>query len=322
MRCPMDKIFVALLTIFVLQTSVHAAEKIRIAIPSLGAHFMTFPLAQKKGFLKEEGLEAEMIRVFGTVAIAALTTGEIDYFTAIGFPVRAAIQGLPVRVVACYFPTLPFVLVTRPEFKSVKELRGQTIGINLFGGAPDVMARMVLRHFGIDTDKEVKFLATGATETRLAAMKQGLTAATVVAVPDDNHAKNMGFSVLVKAYEIFTYPDGGLTSNTKKIKEKPDEIRRVIRAGIKANRYIRSDREGTIQFMMEWQKITREIATVTYESLSKVFNDDGSLPEKGLGLVIEENKKIAKVAREVSPGEVADLSILREVQKELGIKGK
>jgi hypothetical protein len=73
---------------------------------------------------------------------------------------------------------------------------------------------------------------------------------------------------------------------------------------------------------VEWQKIPREIATLTYESLSKVFTDDGSLPEKGLGLVIEENKKFAKVTREIAPGEVADLSILREVQKELGIKGK
>jgi NitT/TauT family transport system substrate-binding protein len=318
----MYKTSTLLLAILVFQVSVHAADKIRIAVPGPGAHFMTFPLAQKRGFLKEEGLEAEIIRVFGTVAIAALTSGEIDYFTAIGFPVRAAIQGLPVRVVACYFPTLPSVLVTRPEFKSVKELKGQTIGINLFGGAPDVIARMTLRHFGIDTDKEVKFLATGGTENRLAAMKQGLTAATAVSVPDDYHAKKMGFTVIVKAYDIFTYPDGGLTSSTKKIKEKPDEIKRVIRAGIKANRYIRSDREGTIQFMMEWQKISKEIATVTYESLSRVFNDDGSLPEKGLRLVIEENKKIAKVAREVSPGEVADLSILREAQRELGIKGK
>jgi ABC-type nitrate/sulfonate/bicarbonate transport system substrate-binding protein len=318
----MCKAATLLLAIFLFQTGANAADKIRIAVPSLGAHFMTFPLAQKKGFLKEEGFEAEMIRVFGTVAIAALSSGEIDYFTAVGFPIRAAIQGLPVRVVACYFPTLPSVLVTRPEFKSVKELKGQTIGINLFGGAPDVIARLTLRHFGIDTDKEVKFLATGGTENRLAAMKQGLTAATAVSVPDDYRAKNMGFSVMVKAYEIFTYPDGGLASTTKKIKERPDEIKRVIRAGIKANRYIRSDREGTIQFMMEWQKITRGIAMVTYESLSKVFNDDGSLPEKGLGLVIEENKRIAKVAREVSPGEVADLWILREAQRELGIKGK
>jgi hypothetical protein len=71
---------------------------------------------------------------------------------------------------------------------------------------------------------------------------------------------------------------------------------------------------------MEWQKIPREIATITYESLSPIFNDDGSLPEKGLRLVIEENKKIAKVGREVVPGEVVDLSILKAAQSELSIK--
>lgn len=59
---------------------------------------------------------------------------------------------------------------------------------------------------------------------------------------------------------------------------------------------------------------------MTYDFLSKVFNNDGSLPEKGLRLVIEENKKIAKVDREVSFSEVADLSILKEAEKELGIK--
>ena len=125
----MYKIATILLTIFVLQAGADAADKIRIAIPTLGSHFMTYPLAQKKGFLKEEGLETEMIRTFGSVAIAALTSGDIDYFTAIGFPVRAAMQGLPVRVVACYFPTLPLVLITRPEIKSVSALRGQTLGI-------------------------------------------------------------------------------------------------------------------------------------------------------------------------------------------------
>jgi ABC-type nitrate/sulfonate/bicarbonate transport system substrate-binding protein len=316
----MYKVTALLLTIFIFHAGAHAADKIRIAIPSQGAQFMTYPLAQKKGFLKEEALEAEMIRTSGSVAIAALTSGDVDYFTAIGFPVRAAMQGLPVRVVACFFPTLPFVLITRPEIKSVSALRGQALGINAFGGAPEVITRMTLKHFGIDPDKEVKFVVTGSPESRLAAMNQGLTAATVVAIPDDYHAKKLGFSVVAKPYELFTYPDGGLTANVKKTKERPEEIKRVIRAGIKANRYIRSDRDGTIQFMMEWQKIPREIATITYESLSPIFNDDGSLPEKGLRLVIEENKKIAKVGREVVPGEVVDLSILKAAQSELSIK--
>ena len=71
---------------------------------------------------------------------------------------------------------------------------------------------------------------------------------------------------------------------------------------------------------MEWQKVNREIATLTYDSLGKSFSEDGSVPEIGLRFVIEENKKLAKVSREVSFSEVADFSILKEAQRELGIK--
>jgi len=93
----------------------------------------------------------------------------------------------------------------------------------------------------------------------------------------------------------------------------------VIKAGIKASRYIRQNREGTLPVMMEWLKIDKDIAATTYESVWKAFSDDGSLPENGLRIAIEEAKRVGKVAREVSFSEVADLSILKEAQKELGI---
>ena len=109
-----------------------------------------------------------------------------------------------------------------------------------------------------------------------------------------------------------------IIASLKKIKEKPDEIKRVIRAGIKANRYIRTEREGTIQFLMEWQKVNREIATAGYDSAIRAFNDDGSVPETGLRLIVDDAKRNAKIDREVALNEVADLSMLREAQKELG----
>jgi ABC-type nitrate/sulfonate/bicarbonate transport system substrate-binding protein len=62
----------------------------------------------------------------------------------------------------------------------------------------------------------------------------------------------------------------------KSIKENPDRLKRVIRAGIKANRYILQNREGTIQVMMQWMKIDKETATATYDGAEKSFNDDGS----------------------------------------------
>jgi hypothetical protein len=45
-----------------------------------------------------------------------------------------------------------------------------------------------------------------------------------------------------------------------------------------------------------------------------------SLCEKGLRLPIEERKQTLKITRDVALSEVADLSILREAQRELGIK--
>jgi len=130
----------------------------------------------------------------------------------------------------------------------------------------------------------------------------------------------LGLNVLARAYEIFTYPEGGLVTTTTKIKAKPDEVKRVIRAGIKASRYIRTNRDGTIQFLMEWQRIDKEIAAGTYEYLAKAANDTGSLSETGFRLMIDEMKELTKVSRDVAVSDLMDLSLLREVQKELGIK--
>jgi len=140
--------------------------------------------------------------------------------------------------------------------------------------------------------------------------------------PLDFFGKKMGFVVLTRAHELFSYPASGVIASVKKIKERPDEVKRVVKAGIKANRYFRQNREGTIQFMMEWMKIDKEMATATYESALKAFNDDGSVPEDGFRLLIEETKKQAKVNREVPLSDVADISILKEAQRELGITGR
>ena len=69
---------------------------------------------------------------------------------------------------------------------------------------------MILRHFGLEPEKDVKFAPGGLAEGRLARLQQGLIDATVVPVPLDLQARKLGLNVLARAYEIFTYPDGGL----------------------------------------------------------------------------------------------------------------
>ena len=109
-----------------------------------------------------------------TVGLATLVNGEIDYYTSLAAGVAAAIRGVPVKIVACYVPGPTATLIARPEFKSIQELRGKTIGIDVFGSNLNIIARNIFTHSGLDPDKEVKFLAAGPLEARLASMKQGL----------------------------------------------------------------------------------------------------------------------------------------------------
>ena len=316
----MKYVFIGFFVFLSLQVSVHAADKIRIGFPEFNSSTFTLPLAQIKGFFHEEGLQAELIRIRSAVALPALTSGEIDYHTVVSPAVNAALRGIPVRVVACFTPGLTTAIIARPEIKSIQELRGKTIGLNSIGGGLESTVRMMLKHYGLDPDKDVKFLATGGVETRFAALKQGLTVATAGSTPVDYLGKKFGYVVLARAYDLFSYPNTGLVASVKKIKETPDQLKRVIRAGIKANRYLLQNRDGTIQVMMQWMRIDKDTATATYDGSVKSFNDDGSVSEAGLRIAIDEARKSANISREVAVNEVADFSMLREAQRELGSK--
>lgn len=314
----MRKISFALLAVFLLYPSVQAADKIRIGLPADAGHF-TLPLAQQRGILKEEGFDAELITITGSVANIALANGDIDYYTGFGSAMRAMLQGqLPTRIVVCYRPSPHFVLLGRPELKSVQDLKGKIIGA-LPGSAPDLVARLMLRHFGLDPDKDVRFVS-GSNETAFARMKQGLMDATSTPVPGDYRGGKMGFNVLARAEDLFTYPISGVVAQSKKIKEKPDEVKRLIRAGIKANRYMQANRDGTIPLLMSTYKLDNDAAAALYDSFVKGFNQDGNLPLDGLRRLIEDTKTVIKVDREVVLSDITDLTILRQAQKELGIK--
>jgi ABC-type nitrate/sulfonate/bicarbonate transport system substrate-binding protein len=314
-RCRYASIVVLFLGLFDFAS---AADRIRIGFPDLAATFVPLAIADKRGFFFEEGIQAESIRMNPAVALQALVSGEIDYYTVLGPGVAAAIRGVPVKAVAAYVPNSPTALIVRPEIKTVSELRGRTIGINAYGGALEAMARLIVKQFGIDPDKEVKFLATGPLDSRFGAMKQGLTQATLGSPPIDLLGEKLGFVVLARAHDLFSFPVSGLVVSAKKLKERPQEIGRVIKAGIKANRYIRQNRDGSLPIMVQWLKIDKEMALATYNSTVKTFSEDLGLPEGGLRLLIDDAKRVAKVNREVSLSDVADLSIVREAQRELG----
>jgi NitT/TauT family transport system substrate-binding protein len=316
------KLLTVLFVLLSLSARAEALDRIRIAVSNPNMPNLTAAAAQKQGFFKDENLEAEIIRMNPNVSITALSTGDVDYCQLFGAVVGGAIAGLPVRIVAGYLDNWPMTLIAQPEYKSLKDLKGKTLGISSFGATPDVAARMMLKQAGIDPEKEIKVLALGSDAARLTALKQRVVDLIVISPPADAQMEKQGYKILARAYELFTYPYLGLGTHLRKIKENPDEIRRVIKATIRANRFIRDNRAGAVQVLMEWGKVESDFAYASYDALRNLFNADGAVPEDGLKLVIAQARRAGKVTREVAPSDVADLTFLREAQAELGIKGR
>jgi len=299
-----------------------AADKVRLSISSLDISFLTAGLALKRGMFRDEGLDLELIRMNANVSITALSTGDIDYTMVFASVVRGALRGLPLRVVASYLDSSTHMLIARPEYKSIKELKGKTLAVSTFGATADVAARLMMKQGGVDPEKELRIIPLGVERARYTALKEGIIDVAVLSPPADNEAQRQGYRILSRFYDHFKLPFTGLGANLKKLKEKPDEVKRMVKAMLRANRFIKQNREGAIQTMMDWIKIDRESAAATYDSTWRIFSDDGNMPESGLKLVIDQGREAMKIDRPVAISEVAEYGFVRDAQRELGIKGK
>ena len=179
------RIFSALLALLFIGSHADAVDRIRIAVSNPNMPNLTAAMAQHSGFFKDENIDAEIIRMNPNVAVTALSTGDVDYGQLFGAVVGGAIAGLPVRIVAGYLDNWPMTLIAQPEFKSLKELKGKTLGISSFGATPDVAARLMLKQAGIDVEKDIKVLALGSDAARLTALKQRVVDLIVISPPSD-----------------------------------------------------------------------------------------------------------------------------------------
>ncbi len=317
------KIFISILFVVLLVwASISAAEKIRVSVTNYNMSYLAAGVAAKRGFFKEEGLDVEIVRMNANVAMSSLISGDVDYTMIFASVIRAAMRGIPLKVIAVLIDSPPYAFIARPEITAMKALKGKTVGIGVYGSSNDIIARMMLERSGIDPDKETKLVAFGSDGARFAALKKGLVEAAIIAPPADAQARKLGLNVLARANDLFKFPHIGLGTTNKKLQERNEEVVRVIRAFIKANRFVRDHRQEAINVLMEWGRTQKEDAVASYDSTWQVFSPDGTMPDDGMRLVVDDAQKALKVNRSFAINEVADAGPLREAQRSLGIKSR
>jgi NitT/TauT family transport system substrate-binding protein len=310
-----------MVSLFAVEPS-RAVENVRVAYPSMGTSVFCLIIAQKEGYLKEEGLDAQLLSIRGEIAIRTTLAGEVDFFTNAGSALAAAVRGVPVKIVTVFQDRPSWDLIAQPDIKSVAQLRGKNIGIMSPEGSLAVVAREILRKNGMDPGKDVNLVVMGGDEVRFPALQTKSIQATLFSTGMSLKAQKEGFTKLAMAGDYANLIEGGLATSNDRIKQSPEKMFRFIRAALKGLNFFVVKREQSIKYMTEALRMNdRELVNAIYDVQSKLVLRDGFTNDKVLESMIEEMKKTTKVQRDIKISDIFDLTFVKKANEELKTSG-
>ena len=291
-----------------------AAERVTIATPSRGLFEFPVVVAMRKGFYRDEGIEVDKIQMQPAIGVKALMSGDVDYLLAWGSALRAAVSGVPIKAVLGFAGRPLHVLIARPEIKTPKDLKGKIIGVDSVAGTVDYLSRVAVRHFGFEPEKDVKIIVTGESPTRLAALRAGAIDATPIDVAFAVKAEDEGFKRLVYLGDLIELPLSGIAVMDQKLQTQRDQIKRVVRAGVRGLRFMKQNRNETVQMLADYLRITPSQSARAYDASINSFTDDGIISDKGVLLDVQLTKERLKLTKDIPLSQLVDWSLVREIK--------
>lgn len=294
-------------------------EKVVIANPVLGLVFLPVYWGIEKGYFAAEGLDVQLVETKTNILVSGMASGDIHYGTSVGTIARAAIQGMPVRNVAYVALKPDFVLVSQKSIEDVKGLKGKVVASSNPTATSTVALMAALKHFGM-SEKDVTLQYISGSSDRMAALAGKSIDAAVLTMPYEIIAEREGLRDLFFAGSVMDIPFSGLGTSTQRIKENPEQVKKVIKVFMRGIQDIQKDKAGITQFITKTWKIDEQGATKEYEKLLSMISKNGMAPESSIladAKAMQEQLKIS--TQEIKITDVVDFSLLKEVQKELGL---
>ncbi len=309
---------------------VQAAEKtaklpaVRIGYVSRSILDMPFIIARDRGYFREEGLEPELIFMKAAQTIPAMLAGGIDFGTATGTAVAAAISGVDVRIVFALTDKPSFDLLSHPSISTLQQMRGKKLGITAFGALAEILARQIFLANKIPPE-QVTFLPLGTSDVLYIALKAGTIDATMLQIPQTFLAQDEGFKKLAAGADVYRAVQGGLTTTRATTSERPELVTKMIRATQKGLRLIRSDRKYAIDFIkgpyLDLGKDRDRFAERIYDASLQYYLASGAVDEKLQREMITVAAQRVKPKELPPPEKVFDFSFAQKVAEGNEVKG-
>ncbi len=301
------------------------AELFRIALSTRDFGYLPLYVGMRTGLFAQENLEIQWIQVGSSVVVTALLAGEIDAAGIAGSAMRAAARGAPLKAILFPYSRSLFVLMGAPDIKRVQDLKGKVIGTTGPGATTELAASMVLQNHGMDPKKDVTFMNIGGAETSVLAMRNGTIHARAFNPDAAVLLKKQGFTELGVLADMGPWPWAGYSTSDAHLASRRDKLKRWTRAMVKSLQFIRSRKEETFKIAQAEFNHPRDVTEGAAEICMKAIDpkNPGGVSDdamrQNIDLTITQPLKLS-----ASPplAQLVDFSLLREVQKELGISAR
>src|SRR5262244_3596140 len=281
---------------------------VRIGYVSRSILDMPYMIARDRGLFREEGLEPELIFIKAAQTVPAMLAGGIDFGTATGTAVAAAVSGVDVRIVFALTDKPSFDLIAAPSVTSVQQLRGKKLGITAYGALAEILARQILIANKVPAD-QVTFLPMGTIDV------------TMLQIPQNFLAQDEGFRKLASGANVYRAVQGGLTTTRATISDRSELVTKMIRATQRSLRLIRNDKKYALEFIkgpyLDLGRDRDRFAERIYEAALQYYLPSGSVDETLQREMIAVAAQRVKTAQPPPPERVFDFSFAQKVSETL-----
>ena len=298
-------------------TSVHAKSYIAYISDSTSSS-VVYWVAKEAGIFRKHGLDLETIFIDGSVrGIQSLVAGDLGYSGAVGTAViNAKLAGADVAIIQSQVNTLPYFIVGNSNIKSPEDLKGRTAAVHIPGTAADFAIRLALSKAGI-AYKDIKAVTIGGAPARLSATMNGHTDFTIVIEGEKNQAERSGLKVIIDMAKLrVPFQFNCSVTTRKRIRENPDEARRLVWSLAEAGWYYKTHKEESIKIAQKYTRgVNRAVLDAAYAANVEFLVEDTYPTLEGLRQTLEIQALTDPRATKAKPEDFVELRFVNEMKK-------
>jgi NitT/TauT family transport system substrate-binding protein len=309
----------AIFLFLTLAAEVWGRDVFRISHSAISVSQGMIAVVQDAGIFHKYNLEPQILYIAGAPPnIAALLSGDLDATLFAGpASVAATLEGADVRVVMSFLNTMDHTFFAIPAVKNPVDLRNKRIGISRPGSADDYGARVLLRTWKLDPDKDVSLLTVGGQPTRLSAMQAGGIDASLFQLPTTAHARKAGLKELAFLGDLgFDYLGTSLVATQHMIQNKPEFVQRIVKAFVEGIAYLKTNKEASLRSIAKFTKLSdRTVLEEAYNTYALRLLPRVPYPSnKGIDAILEDLGKKNPKARTADSSKFIDTRFLKELE--------